>query len=83
MQQKEKKEKKKKKKEHCRSVNMMLLTLIDRALTRLFDSLERTRTKDKCKRRKTSRRGRMHVSINHDLNQISTSARAPIDNMEK
>jgi hypothetical protein len=25
----------------------------------------------------------MHVSINHDLNQISTSARAPVDKMEK
>jgi len=60
---------------------VMLPTLIDRALTRLFDSPERTRVED---RRKKRRRGRMHVSINHDLNQISTSARAPpFDKMEK
>ncbi len=63
---------------------MMFLSLIDRALTRLFDSLERTRTRDKRKKKGRRRRERMHVSINHDLNQISTSARAPpYDKMEK
>jgi hypothetical protein len=52
---------------------MMLPTLIDRALV----SLMRERDSKREKRRT------MRVLINHDLNQISTSARAPIDSMEK
>jgi hypothetical protein len=71
-------EEEEKKEEHSRSDSMMLPTLIDRSLVRLFDSSKRERDQET-----NAKRGRMHVSINHDLNHISTSARAPPDRMEK
>ena len=61
---------------------MMLLTLIDRTLTHLFDSPDENENSRQMQR-KIEDEGRMHVSINHDLNQISTSARALIDKMKK
>jgi hypothetical protein len=55
----------------------MLPTLIDRALARLFNLQEREGGREQETDAKKRKEGRMRVSINHDLNQISTSACVP------
>jgi len=57
---------------------MMLPTLIDRALVLLMREIDSQR--ERCNKRKE---GMMRVLINHDLNQISTSARALTNSLKK
>ena len=67
-------------------------SLIDHTYTRLFNLQEPEKKTERRKSRRRRRKGKrdareekekMHVSINHDLNQISTSARVLVDYMEK